>query len=87
MASLLSFSALHCVVHPLVNASGNHATTTVLPRSSDNLCVLPSVPTSEKSGALSPDFFNSAAFSPCANATAESPIARPDAAPSAATNL
>src|SRR5215208_2270299 len=45
------------MVQPWVNAFGNQAMTTAcLPRYSDNLCVLPSVPCSEKSGAISPTF-------------------------------
>src|SRR5678816_4211993 len=45
------------MVQPCVNAFGNQARTTAcLPRYSDSLCVLPSVPCSVKSGAMSPTF-------------------------------
>src|SRR5262245_8081267 len=55
-AGPLSRSALHCAVQPPVNALGNQASTTVLPLYSDSLCVFPSDPGSEKSGAVSPTF-------------------------------
>src|SRR5687768_5777955 len=49
-----SLSDLHSLVQPPVNALGNQASTTLRPRSSDSLWVLPSEPTSENSGAAAP---------------------------------
>src|SRR5690606_31400797 len=52
---------LHSAVQPPVKALGNHATTTAFfPLKSDNLYVLPSLPTISNSGALSPTFKSAA---------------------------